>query len=112
MSALGREIAFVVIRDHPELLDLPHGLIATRCMALANLVQGFQMDEEEDDADGDDIQKLALQPLPDGQVVAPTDPRSSMELAWQMMEQRGELLLLPSSQLEKNLHELVDALRY
>lgn len=101
-AALGREVAFVLLRNHPEVLDLPSGIVASRTAALATLLQPILYPRKEQVHRGID--------LSDGSAMqAPS--QDAMERAWQMIEQRGDILLLPSQQLGANLEALVEGLR-
>ena len=109
-AALGREVAFVLIRNHPEVLDLPAGAVASRMTALAALLQPRLQPQQEQAHVG------LLQGTNFSDVIAGSAQqapcREDLERAWQMIEQRGDILLLPSQQLGANLESLVEGLGY
>ncbi len=91
-ACLGPEVAFVALRNNPELLDVPVELIAARRSALAKML-GSGSVPPADEEGGAGV--LTVEGGPWQQVV----------------ELRGDILLTPSEQLEANLDALVEGLR-
>ncbi|GAX82552.1 hypothetical protein CEUSTIGMA_g9978.t1 [Chlamydomonas eustigma] len=166
---LGKEVAYVLVRDHPQVLDLPTDLLAQRCQALASLLGQMTNSDQEVPSRkdtraragttevsmldgnclnityiGDQAGNTASQGLsPGGQhhqavSTAPegtdTDFRTTqtneklsmqgtlgmdgsvdcntMEAVWQVLERRGDVLLVASEQLRSNVEALVEGLRW
>ena len=98
-GALGHDLAFVCLRNNPELLDLPADEILSRIHALDNLLRFETGDQEKGMARGDThLQRSGVRV-------------GFSDLTCQVMEQGGELLLLPSNVLQEKSTELSNALR-
>ena len=91
---MGRDLAFVCLRRHPELLDLASNEIMSRIHALDSLLRGTGAQ-----------QKTSMK-----SPQAMDGASGSPDLAWQVVENRGEVLTLPSEVLRDNYAELITAL--
>ena len=100
-DALGHDLGFVCLRNNPELLDLSANEIISRIYALDNFLR-FNM--------GGQKKGIAGVEYPQVSWVGVGTREGFSDLACQLLEQGGELLLLPSNVLQESIAELSNAL--